>query len=147
MGGSAAILAAAEDASIDAVVASTPGTTLRDLLATVPETRDVPAWQRELVARVLLLRIGAPLRSVVSGEVGPLYAVAKIAPRPLLLLHGRDDDVNAVADARRLMERAGPPRQLLIVGGAGHLDVFDDAQREVPKQIVTFLEARFCPRD
>jgi pimeloyl-ACP methyl ester carboxylesterase len=145
IGGAAAILAAADDPGIDAVVASTPGTTLRDLLATVPETRDVPAWQRELVVRVLLLRIGAPLRSVVSGEIGPLYAVDRLAPRPLLLLHGRDDPINAVADAQRLLARARPPRQLLIVGGAGHLDVLDDPHSEAQQQILRFLDTRFCP--
>src|SRR5690606_26125252 len=115
LGGAAAILAAAEDPAIDVVVASSPGTTLRDLLATVPETAAAPALWRDLVARLVLLRIGLPLRDVASLEVGPLHVVERIAPRPLLIVQGRADPIASLEAARRLVARAGRPRRLVIV--------------------------------
>jgi len=139
LGGAAAILAAAEDPAIDVVVASSPGTTLRDLLATVPETAAAPAWWRDLVARLVLLRIGLPLRDVASLEVGPLHVVERIAPRPLLIVQGRADPIASLEAARRLVARAGRPRRLVIVDGAAHLDVFDAAGGAVVREIVRFL--------
>jgi dipeptidyl aminopeptidase/acylaminoacyl peptidase len=52
--------------------------------------------------------------------VSPINYVAGISPRPLLLVHGSRDETVAVADAYRLYERAGEPKQLVIVDGAGH---------------------------
>lgn len=52
--------------------------------------------------------------------VSPIEHVAGIAPRPLLLVHGDRDETVAVDDASRLYARAGEPKQLVIVGGAGH---------------------------
>ncbi len=52
--------------------------------------------------------------------VSPIKYVAKIAPRPLLLLHGSHDEVVDISHAHRLFEEAGEPKQLIIVEGAGH---------------------------
>lgn len=53
-------------------------------------------------------------------EVSPVRYVARIAPRPLLLVHGSQDDVVPVAQAHEVYSRAGEPKQLVIVDGAGH---------------------------
>ena len=55
------------------------------------------------------------IRTVVL-EVGSL----KIAPRPLLLVHGNRDETVDVSHAYKLYARAGEPKQLSIVDGAGH---------------------------
>jgi dipeptidyl aminopeptidase/acylaminoacyl peptidase len=52
--------------------------------------------------------------------VKPIDYVARISPRPLLLVHGDADDVVSVDDARRLYAEAGEPKRLAIVEGAGH---------------------------
>ena len=52
--------------------------------------------------------------------IRPIDRIAKIAPRPLLLVHGDRDEVVAVSHAYRLYDKAGEPRQLIIVEGAGH---------------------------
>ena len=46
--------------------------------------------------------------------------VNSIAPRPLLIVHGSNDEVVAVSHAHRLYHRAGEPKQIIIVDGAGH---------------------------
>ncbi len=52
--------------------------------------------------------------------VSPVDYIAGIAPRALLIVHGSDDKVVDVSHARRLYDRAGEPKQLIIIDGAGH---------------------------
>ena len=50
----------------------------------------------------------------------PVEAAAELSPRPLLVVHGADDEEVPVADGRRLAESAGPRAELRILAGAGH---------------------------
>jgi len=52
--------------------------------------------------------------------VKPIDYVAKISPRPLLLVHGRNDETVVVSEAYKLYDKAGEPKKLVIVEGAGH---------------------------
>jgi len=52
--------------------------------------------------------------------VSPIDYVAGISPRPLLLVHGSRDETVAVSDAYRLYDKAGGPKKLVIIDGAGH---------------------------
>ncbi|MCJ7426305.1 MAG: alpha/beta fold hydrolase [Dehalococcoidales bacterium] len=52
--------------------------------------------------------------------VKPIDYIARISPRPLLLVHGSRDDTVSVDDARRLYAQAGEPKKLVIIEGAGH---------------------------
>jgi len=63
---------------------------------------DPNAWARELA------------------EIRALAVVAKIPPRPLLLVHGADDDTVPLADARALAEAAADNVELRVVNQAGH---------------------------
>jgi putative redox protein len=52
--------------------------------------------------------------------VAPIKHIDKIAPKPLLLVHGADDDVVPVEHVDRLYKKAGRPKEKLILPGAGH---------------------------
>lgn len=52
--------------------------------------------------------------------VSPIKSIAGIAPRPLLLVHSRQDEVVPVSHAYRLYEEAGEPKQIVILDGAEH---------------------------
>jgi dipeptidyl aminopeptidase/acylaminoacyl peptidase len=52
--------------------------------------------------------------------VDPLYYVTAISPRPLLIVHGDKDELVNVEHARKLYDRAGQPKKLVILEGAGH---------------------------
>jgi len=52
--------------------------------------------------------------------ISPIKHVAGIAPRPLLLVHGSKDELVDVNHAHRLYDKAGEPKQLIIVNEAGH---------------------------
>lgn len=53
-------------------------------------------------------------------RVKPIEYVNRISPRPLLIVHGTQDDVVDPSSAWALYERAGEPKEILIVDGAGH---------------------------
>jgi putative redox protein len=63
---------------------------------------DLDSWAREL------------------REIRPLSLIQKIPPRPILLVHGSNDEVVPVLDARALADSAGGQVELRILAGAGH---------------------------
>lgn len=63
---------------------------------------DPDAWARELA------------------EIRAVGVVAKIPPRPLLLVHGSDDETVPLADARALVEAAGDSAELRVINQGGH---------------------------
>jgi putative redox protein len=122
-GASLAIWVAAADPSIAGVAAFAPpsefvdrGTDPRRLLAQarasgLVRSRDFPpdvhAWYREM------------------RDARPAQTVASIPPRPLLIVHGSNDQVVPLADSRELAEAAGSTAELRVVGGAGHMLLHD----------------------
>jgi fermentation-respiration switch protein FrsA (DUF1100 family) len=52
--------------------------------------------------------------------ISPIKYVAEIAPRPLLLVHGSEDEVVDVSHAHKLYDKAGETKQIIIIDGAGH---------------------------
>ncbi len=55
-----------------------------------------------------------------SGQTFGAQDVAEIAPRRLLVVHGRDDDVLPHTDAERIYEWAQEPKELILYPGASH---------------------------
>lgn len=53
-------------------------------------------------------------------QVTPIRWVEGICPRPLLIIHGTNDNVVDPRDAWALYEKAGQPKDILMVEGAGH---------------------------
>jgi len=53
-------------------------------------------------------------------RIHPINHITGIAPRPLLIVHGSEDSVVPVEHAQRLYEKAGLPKRLVILDGAGH---------------------------
>ena len=50
----------------------------------------------------------------------PDEAASRLTSRPVLVVHGADDEEVPVADGRRLAELAGPRAELRVLAGAGH---------------------------
>src|SRR5262249_52760050 len=71
----------------------------------------------------------------------PLLAVSKIAPRPVLFIHGDADSRIPYRDSQRLREAAGGAQdELWIVHGAGHLQSFDLQPAEYSARVVGFYD-------
>lgn len=53
-------------------------------------------------------------------KAGPERFVARVAPRPLLIVHGDSDDVVPYQHAERLFASAAEPKELIRIPGGGH---------------------------
>ncbi len=71
-------------------------------------------------------RSSSPARCCATGSRlrDPLRAVARIAPRPLLLIAPREDALISWRQSLRLFEAAGEPKELRVVDGAGHAKAY-----------------------
>jgi len=63
---------------------------------------DFESWARELV------------------EIRPVAAIGKIPPRPVLIVHGAEDEIVPLQDARILADAASDDVELRVLGEAGH---------------------------
>lgn len=71
--------------------------------------------------------------------VSPINHIARIAPRPLLLVHGSQDETVNISHVRRLYEIAKEPKRLVVIDGAGHRLRQDD---RVISAILDWLKPR-----
>jgi dipeptidyl aminopeptidase/acylaminoacyl peptidase len=66
----------------------------------------------------------------------PERYVERIAPRPVLFIHTERDTMVAVTEARHFYARAREPKQLIIIPGANHVDVYEPRTPQVFKIVV-----------
>jgi dipeptidyl aminopeptidase/acylaminoacyl peptidase len=138
MGGATAILAAAEDARIAAVVADSPYARLRWAVQQSANLRGYPSIVTPFIAFVGCLTTALHLRYRMRA-FDPVEAVEQIAPRPLLLMHGELDSVVPVASAHALFERAGEPKELWLIEGLDHCKALDELYETFSTRIVEFF--------
>lgn len=133
-GAASAILAAAADPRIDAVIAENPFTSVYDLMrdsGAVPEGFPRPLlW---LISRLAVLRMGG------VGQPSPLEVVDRIAPRPLLLMHGTADGAIPYQQSEQLFARAREPKELWIVPGGQHAMLYNSNPDEWRQRVLGFL--------
>jgi pimeloyl-ACP methyl ester carboxylesterase len=67
------------------------------------------------------------------------HLVGRIAPRPLFLAHGADNDLYLPAESKHLYELAGEPRELHLLEGAGHSEWMHDSN-ETFKRVVDLID-------
>ncbi len=154
LGGAAVILAAASDPAIDAVIAENPFTRLEDLLR---EGRDPsagpewlapfirsgprPAWLAGFVATTALWRLSA------LDEPAPIDVVHRIAPRPLLLIHGSADSTTPPRQSEAFFAAARDPKLLWIAPGAEHSVIVNRFPGEYRLRVLGFLRDHVAAAD
>ena len=69
--------------------------------------------------------------------------VDRIAPRPLLLIHGIDDTMVRFVEAQSLFDKAGEPKKLLPIAGINHADVYEARRPEIFRTVVAETIAWF----
>jgi pimeloyl-ACP methyl ester carboxylesterase len=107
----------------------------------------VPTWVYGLVGRAAMWQT---MRERHCRFPHLEWAIARLAPRPLLMIHGGADTYIKPEMARALFARARPPKELWIVPGAKHnqaLQVAGDLyRRRVLDFFAAHLEAAPGPR-
>ncbi len=134
MGAAVAVMAAAKDERVRAIVADSPY-----------------ASERSLVRFLLRRQIGhlhPPVAALTERflpydprEVVPLREVAKIAPRASLFVHGLLDETCDPKDSVSLYEAAREPKELWLLEGEGHCDAYFADREAYCEKVGTFLEA------
>ena len=138
MGAAIAILAAAEDPRIRAVVADSPFARLRWAVSQVARNRGYPRLVAPAVAhfgcRMTSLRLRYPMTAF-----DPIEAVDRIAPRPLLLIHGQRDALIPIRNSHELYARAHEPKELWVLDGLDHCRGLDEACGAYQQRILEFF--------
>lgn len=132
-GAASAILAGASDRGIDAVVAENSFARFEDVLRESEDARGAPPVLVALTAAVARWRMDA------SAVPDPLDVVARVAPTPLLLLHGSADRVISPRHTEALFAAAGEPKELWIAPGAEHAMLFNAHPAEWSARVLGFL--------
>lgn len=139
LGGVTAILGAAQDERIEAVVAEGG---FYDLAADITnQGNHSPVWKALTYQAILFFfhqETGVDAR-----DISPISAIGRISPRPLLLTYGEQE--LAETHARELLARAGEPKDLWIVPSCWHGGYLDVAPEEWENRVAAFFDSAFLP--
>ncbi len=137
MGAAVAIMAAAQDQRIAAVVADSPFTSATDIIGEqMRRILHIPA--RPLVTLTGILverRFGYRIN-----RVRPIDAVRNLAPRPLLVVHGTADSLIPVSHGQRVFDAAGQPKELWLCEGADHCGIYFQDRSAYVARMRTFFD-------
>lgn len=67
-------------------------------------------------------------------------AVPRIAPAPLLIMHGRNDRIAPCRMAEQLFAAAQAPKELWLIDGADHMEVWWTRPQEAHARVEAFLQ-------
>lgn len=133
MGAAVALMAAAADDRIKAVVADSPFASQAKLI-----TYHLRSHVGPLAPAIFRLAKGALHYDI--HEVEPGKDIGKISPRPVMLIHGELDAVTDPEDSIAMHKAAGEPKELWIVEGAGHVDSYFLDREEYSRRVGAFFE-------
>jgi fermentation-respiration switch protein FrsA (DUF1100 family) len=142
MGGSVAIEAAAACAAIGAVVADSAFAHLSGAVA----HRFSSLGRVDLVLHHTTMRIAERMVRGRVARVRPVDVVARIAPRPLLLIHGTEDGIVPPAHAHELFDAAGEPKELWLLDGTSHAMPRMDRPDEYADRVAGFFDRALTER-
>jgi uncharacterized protein len=91
----------------------------------------------QTMARVIAGNLGANL---VTDELSPKDFIAKLAPVPLLVVHGTQDEVVPFSQGKLLFDSAKEPKTLFNVEAARHGDALSRNNGEYRKKMIVWLD-------
>lgn len=137
LGGVIAILGAAQDERIEAVVAEGG---FYDLTGDIiNEGSANPLWA-SLIYRTTLFFFRRET-GVAPCDISPISVIGRISPRPVLLIYGEHEA--SEGHAREQYEAAGEPKALWVVPGCGHGGYLQAAPEEWERRVVAFFDGVF----
>jgi dipeptidyl aminopeptidase/acylaminoacyl peptidase len=137
MGGAIAILAAAKDVRIKAVVddcgfSDAPGV----IAASFEHFIHLPAFPfAPVTVWIADMRAGIDVTTV-----RPMDVIGEISPRPVFIIHGLDDAVVPVENSKRNFAHAREPKQLWLVPHARHGNAHSIAKAEYERRVIQFFQ-------
>ena len=132
--GAATAIVAAPELPVAAVVADAAFAELHHPIAS--RLREIGYPLAGLGARAIVAAASVRTRSRLTD---PVRAVARIAPRPLLLIAPREDQLIDWRQSLRLYDAAGEPKELMVVDGAGHAEAYAVDPGQYRRRVLEFL--------
>jgi dipeptidyl aminopeptidase/acylaminoacyl peptidase len=133
MGSYAAVVTAAQDSRIKAVVAISGS---GDLRMSPPPERKRTENTLQFLSGITFEDFVAQ-RRVQAEKLNPFDHVAKISPRPILIIHGTEDAIVKPEQAKILYERAKRPKRLVLIEDADH--VYTDQRQQLLNTILRWV--------
>ncbi|MCX7920756.1 MAG: alpha/beta hydrolase [Clostridia bacterium] len=141
MGASSSLLAASESSDVDAVIEDSGFSDLKNYL-----DKQLPVWSRLPsfpFSKLILFSIKSAM-GLDPAHVSPRKVMHKIAPRPVLFIHSKDDTYISVENGRKLYnvysKLAADNAVYWETQGADHLSIYWNFPEEYIKKVFDFLE-------
>jgi dipeptidyl aminopeptidase/acylaminoacyl peptidase len=128
LGGSIGLNVMAERGEIRAAVIESAFTSWREEAAAAV-SGEPPAWWARALAWMLI-----------SDRARPDQAIARCAPRPILIVHGTDDGTVPIEHGRRLRAAGGANVELVEVSGGDH-NSLRETNPEIEQRIIWFFRS------
>ncbi|HEV3168149.1 MAG TPA: alpha/beta fold hydrolase [Isosphaeraceae bacterium] len=120
MGASTVLMEAAQNRDIRVAVVDSPYGNLPELLNTqLTRHSHLPSWFNPGILVAAQLAYG-----VRAGDLIPIRSARRWGSRPLLLIHGENDTIVPVKQARALAQAAGPSCRALTLPGVEHVEAY-----------------------
>jgi uncharacterized protein len=136
MGAAATIQAAARCPRIAAVVADSAYASFLD--AARHSFHQVTRLPHSPLAPIAM-RWAKWIVHVDASQMRPIDVIGRLAPRPILITHGGDDEIVPIQHAYTLFKAADEPKELWIVPGARHVEARDMVPEEYFERLEAFL--------
>ena len=145
MGAATAVLAAAREPGIGALVADSPYAKASDMIAHQAARKTVfPRWFTPIFVPSAVL-IANWFYGIDLGSVVPEDAVADL-PYPILVIHGTGDSRIPYQQGQRVQQSAPAGSSIWLVPDADHVDAFATYPEEYVQRVMAYLDDRFGSR-
>lgn len=143
MGGAIALATASLSPMVVGTVSDCTFAELKTIVRNAAIVRQVPPLLASVIGWLVVLLASVRLRANLF-SADPIHWVGKIAPCPVLIMHGTADEAIPVTEAQRLFDAAREPKQLWIVPGAKHRQIEEVAKEEYRRRVLEFFETVFA---
>ncbi|RNF05822.1 Alpha/beta hydrolase fold protein [Trypanosoma cruzi] len=148
VGGSSVIMAAAIDKTIDVIIAENAlltCATLQDqkiveMIGGYFSRRTYSKFVLNLFRRTSSLWLNIRIGNKPTKHCQALHCIGKIAPRPILLMHGTADELVPYRHSLQLYEAALEPKELYISEDAFHCGLYNTHKEEYEERVLNFLQ-------
>jgi alpha-beta hydrolase superfamily lysophospholipase len=142
MGAAIAISGAAAIPQLRAVVSDSPYPSLEESIEIGVRRRGpLGTWPLRTIATTL----GIKAIGIDPDLVRPIDDIGEISPRPILIVHGGQDELIPSDTGSQLLEAASEPKSLWYDRNASHVTLSADQPDEYEKRIVQFFDAALKP--
>jgi pimeloyl-ACP methyl ester carboxylesterase len=138
MGAATALLAAADEPGIGALVVDSPYADVSDLIAQeTARTTPVPEWAVPIFIPMTQL-LASVLYNIDVSALAPENAVASL-DYPILVIHSTADERIPTQHGIRVHAAAHPDSELWLVEGVAHVDAFDTYPEEYTERVIVYF--------